>query len=40
VLGGLLADGLSWRWISYINVPVGVAAVAVGALAPMPLRRH
>jgi len=29
-LGGFLIQGLSWRWIFYVNVPVGVAAVAAG----------
>jgi EmrB/QacA subfamily drug resistance transporter len=29
-LGGLLIQGLSWRWIFYVNVPVGIAAVAAG----------
>ena len=32
VIGGLLVDGLSWRWIFYVNVPIGVAALIFGAL--------
>lgn len=27
-IGGILTDAYSWRWIFYINVPVGVAACA------------
>jgi EmrB/QacA subfamily drug resistance transporter len=27
ILGGWLVDDFSWRWIFYINVPIGVAAV-------------
>jgi DHA2 family multidrug resistance protein len=27
-LGGYLTDAFSWRWVFYINVPVGIAAVA------------
>ncbi|HEY3741541.1 MAG TPA: DHA2 family efflux MFS transporter permease subunit [Bryobacteraceae bacterium] len=27
VLGGWLTDDFSWRWVFYINVPVGVAAI-------------
>jgi len=26
-LGGLITDGLDWRWIFFINVPVGLAAI-------------
>jgi len=29
VLGGWLTDTMSWRWIFYINVPVGLAAIAM-----------
>ncbi len=29
VLGGALTSGLSWRWIFFVNVPIGVFALAV-----------
>ena len=29
-IGGLILDHLDWRWIFYVNVPVGVIAVAMG----------
>ncbi|MER7515380.1 MFS transporter [Streptomyces sp. NPDC126499] len=35
VVGGLLVDGLGWRWIFLVNVPIGVLVVA-GALTRMP----
>lgn len=31
VIGGLLAQHIDWSWIFYINVPVGVVGLAVGA---------
>lgn len=30
VLGGLLVTSLSWRWVFYVNLPVGAFAVAFG----------
>jgi EmrB/QacA subfamily drug resistance transporter len=32
ILGGLLVTDLSWRWVFYVNVPIGVAAFVFGAL--------
>ncbi len=32
VLGGLLIERLSWRWVFYVNVPVGLAALLFGLL--------
>jgi DHA2 family multidrug resistance protein len=29
-LGGLLTNNFSWRWVFYVNVPVGIAAVLAG----------
>ena len=37
-IGGYLTDGLGWRWVFYVNVPVGIVAVTVVALG-MPFRR-
>src|SRR5512137_1973024 len=33
LLGGFLVDQLSWRWVFYINVPFGLLAAALVALA-------
>jgi EmrB/QacA subfamily drug resistance transporter len=32
VLGGWLVTDVSWRWIFYVNLPVGIVAFAVGFL--------
>ena len=33
VLGGLLTQHVSWEWIFWINVPFGIATIALGAWA-------
>jgi EmrB/QacA subfamily drug resistance transporter len=35
IAGGLLVSYASWRWVLFVNVPIGVA-VALGALAVLP----
>ncbi|MDQ6835541.1 MAG: MFS transporter, partial [Actinomycetota bacterium] len=35
LLGGILTSGLSWRWVLFVNVPIGIAAAV---LAPRTLR--
>jgi EmrB/QacA subfamily drug resistance transporter len=30
--GGLITEALSWHWIFFVNLPIGVATVALGAL--------
>jgi DHA2 family multidrug resistance protein len=32
VLGGWLTDSYSWRWVFYINIPVGVASIVMTKL--------
>ena len=27
ILGGLLTAGLGWRWVMFVNAPLGVAAI-------------
>ena len=39
VVGGYLTDNLSWRWVFYVNVPVGVLAIVVVFLT-LPSVRH
>jgi len=42
VLGGWLVDDVSWRWIFYVNLPIGVVALAMAAriLKPDQPRPH
>jgi len=43
LLGGFLTDALSWRWVFFVNIPIGIialAAVATRLHLPVHKREH
>jgi EmrB/QacA subfamily drug resistance transporter len=40
LLGGFLVDNASWRWIFYVNIPIGIVALAVIAVALRVPEQH
>jgi EmrB/QacA subfamily drug resistance transporter len=39
ILGGVLTAELSWRWVLFVNLPIGVITAAVAAVCLTELRR-
>lgn len=40
VAGGLLTEWLSWRWVMFVNVPIGIAVIVASVLVVPETVRH
>jgi EmrB/QacA subfamily drug resistance transporter len=39
LLGGILTTYASWRWVFFVNVPIGIAVIALAPIALVPTAR-
>src|ERR1700744_2391940 len=39
VMGGYIVDNLSWQWIFYVNIPIGIMAAVLSAFYLRPSKR-
>jgi EmrB/QacA subfamily drug resistance transporter len=40
LLGGVLTDTLGWRWVFFVNIPIGIVVIVLGGLALVESRGH
>jgi len=40
IMGGLLTEWASWRWVMFVNVPIGLAVILVGLAVLPETQRH
>lgn len=38
LIGGILTDGLGWQWIFFVNIPIGLATLAISATRMVNVR--
>ena len=38
LIGGILTDGLGWQWIFFVNIPIGLATIAISATRMVNVR--
>ena len=39
LLGGILTTYVSWRWVFFVNVPIGLVVIALAPIALVPSAR-